>query len=111
MSVGKMLPPEKPTEEGVLNGSLAWYHTGTQWQGYFEWEEGGWSEFRPLVPELYATSAEVDAEEKLAKILDLMHPGYWGTYDYRREAILKVIDSGRTVWNRDPYEEMKQEQR
>jgi hypothetical protein len=87
-----------------MQGELLWMHVGTQWQGFFEWTDGSWSDFTPLVPELYATPAEADAEEKLKQILDLMHPGHWGTFDYRREAILKVLDSGRTRWDNDPYE-------
>lgn len=44
------------------------------------------------------------AEEKLAKIEELMHPGFWGTYDYRRKAILSVLESDRQVWNQeDPF--------
>lgn len=44
-----------------------------------------------------------EANQKLRKISDLMHPGHWGTGDYRRNAILKVLESNRDVWNGDPY--------
>lgn len=45
-------------------------------------------------------------EEKLAKIEELMHPGYWGTFDYRRTAILEVLGSKRQVWGQeDPFRE------
>lgn len=43
-------------------------------------------------------------EEKLAKIEELMHPGFWGTFDYRREAILKVLGSERGSWQKEPEE-------
>lgn len=42
--------------------------------------------------------------QKLAKIEELMHPGFWGTYDFRREAILKVLGSERTSWHKEPDE-------
>jgi hypothetical protein len=43
-------------------------------------------------------------EEKLAKIEEMMHPGYWGTFDYRRKAILEVLGSTREVWKQeDPF--------
>lgn len=38
------------------------------------------------------------ADEKLAKIEEMMHPGYWSAMDGRREAILKVLGSTRQEW-------------
>lgn len=49
-------------------------------------------------------STDLTAEEKLAKIEELMHPGYWGTYDFRRAAILQVLGSERTRWDEVPDE-------
>lgn len=43
-------------------------------------------------------------EEKLAKIEELMHPGFWSAYDYRREAVLKVLGSERSSWYKEPEE-------
>lgn len=43
-------------------------------------------------------------EEKLAKIEELMHPGFWSTFDFRREAILKVLESNRASWHKEPDE-------
>lgn len=43
------------------------------------------------------------SSEKLKKIEDLMHPGYWGTYDRRREQIMRVLGSTREEWTGDPY--------
>lgn len=40
-------------------------------------------------------------EEKLAKIEEMMHPGFWGTFDYRRKAILEVLGSKREVWQQE----------
>jgi hypothetical protein len=50
------------------------------------------------------TSTEL--EEKLSEILDLMHPGHWSAFDYRRAAILRAlgIDGSKLVWDKDPYE-------
>ena len=42
--------------------------------------------------------------QKLAKIEELMHPGFWSAYDYRREAILKVLGSERSSWHKEPEE-------
>lgn len=47
---------------------------------------------------------EKTAEEKLAKIEELMHPGFWGAFDYRREAILKALGSERSSWSKEPEE-------
>ena len=47
---------------------------------------------------------EITAEEKLAKIEELMHPGFWSAYDYRREAILKALGSERSSWSKEPEE-------
>lgn len=45
-----------------------------------------------------------EATIKLAKISEMMHPGYWSTLDPRREAINAVIDNGRTEWKGgDPF--------
>lgn len=44
------------------------------------------------------------AEEKLAKIEELMHPGFWSAYDYRREAIMAALGSERTSWHKEPVE-------
>lgn len=50
------------------------------------------------------TNSEKTAEEKLAIIEEMMHPGFWGAFDYRRKAILKVIGSTRKQWDQeDPY--------
>ena len=48
---------------------------------------------------------ELTAEEKLAKIEEMMHPGYWGAFDYRRYAILKVLGTTGQVWEGgNPFE-------
>lgn len=54
----------------------------------------------------YVHGWQAGAEEywaKLREIEDLMHPGYWGTYDERRDRILKILGSTREIWSRDPY--------
>jgi hypothetical protein len=43
-------------------------------------------------------------EEKLVKIEELMHPGFWSSFDYRRKAILKVLGSERSLWQKEPEE-------
>lgn len=44
-------------------------------------------------------------QEKLAKIEEMMHPGYWSAMDGRREAILKVLGSTRQEWKGgNPFE-------
>jgi hypothetical protein len=47
---------------------------------------------------------KMTAEEKLAKIEELMHPGFWSSFDYRRAAILEVLGSERTSWHKEPDE-------
>lgn len=46
----------------------------------------------------------LSAVEKLAKIEELLHPGFWSAYDYRRDAILKVLGSTRPSWHSEPEE-------
>ena len=44
-------------------------------------------------------------EQKLAKIEEMMHPGYWSTFDSRRDKILEVIGSTRKEWRGgNPFE-------
>jgi hypothetical protein len=44
-------------------------------------------------------------EEKLAKIEELMHPGYWSAMDTRRDKILEVLGSTRREWlGGNPFE-------
>lgn len=44
-------------------------------------------------------------EEKLAKIEELMHPGYWSAMDARRNKILEVLGSTRREWlGGNPFE-------
>lgn len=51
-----------------------------------------------------ATPDGLTDAQKLAKIEELMHPGFWGTFDFRREAILKVLESKRSSWHKEPDE-------
>lgn len=53
----------------------------------------------PLDPE------NLTAEQKLAKIEEMMHPGYWSAMDTRRDKILEVLGSTRREWRGgNPFE-------